>query len=86
MFIKILPSQVPMLWEHIKYAAVHADRLREGDVENYLNALLGDLLSDKAQCFVRMDGERLLLAVVITRFLSDGMTGDKSLLIQFCLR
>src|SRR4030042_3600426 len=82
MFIKVPPSQIPMLWEQIKFAAVSADRVNESDIPNYLNALLESLLSDKAQCFVRVDEQRMLLAVVVTRILQDGMTGDKSLLIQ----
>lgn len=82
MFIKVLPSQVPMIWEQIKYAVSNADRVDSRDLQNYLSNLLGTLLSDKAQCFVRLGPQRTLLAVVITRFMNDEMTGDKTLLIQ----
>jgi len=83
-FIKVPAQQIPLLWEHIKFAVVSADRIDERDLQNYLGNLLGDLLSDKAQCFVRMDEQRMLLAVVITRVMFDEMTGYRSLLIQ-CL-
>jgi hypothetical protein len=47
-----------------------------------LNRLLADLLSEKAQCFIRYNEARQLQAVVITRFIQDLITGEKSLLIN----
>lgn len=84
MFIRLLPSQVPRLWNQIKYAASNADRVNERDLPKYLTRLLHALMSEKAQCFIRLNEDRTLMAVVITRILIDDMTGDKSLLIQ-CL-
>lgn len=82
MFVKLLPNQIPSLWEQIKFAIVSADRIEEGARESYLINTLHALLSDQAQCYVRVDEQRLLQAVVITRFIKDEMTGDRTLLIQ----
>jgi hypothetical protein len=77
--IKLLPSQIPQLWDAIKYAAVHVNAIPEKDIPLYLNRLLASLLNDKAQCFVRMSNERELQAIAVTRFIKDEVTGDKSL-------
>jgi len=82
MFIKLLPQQIPQYWDAIKYAARNADRVSESDLPDYLNRLLYSLLSDKAQCFFRIDASRELLAVIITRLIMDELTGVKSLAIQ----
>ncbi len=84
MLIKLLPNQIPMLWNQIKFAAVNADRINEKDRESYLVRLLYSLLGNKAQCFIRLDESRILQAVIITRLMVDEMTGDNSLLVQ-CL-
>jgi hypothetical protein len=84
MFIKLLPSQVPQLWNQIKFAALKTDRLDDKDKEPYLNKLLAALLSDKAQCFIRLSEDRTLLAIVITRITADEISGAKALLIN-CL-
>lgn len=82
MIIRILPSQVPQLWEAIKFACVQADEVNKEDMPSYFNELLHTLLSDKAQCFVRLGDDRTLLMLAITRILVDKITGKKSLFIQ----
>jgi len=82
--IKLLPDQVPQLWEAIKFASLKADTIEEKDRQLYLNRLLQSLLSSKAQCFVRLDNERQLMALTITRIMNDEVTGEKSLFIN-CL-
>jgi len=82
MVIKILPTQIPQLWEIIKFAVTRADEVESKDLQPYFNELLHALLSDKAQCFVRLDDNRILLLLMITRISVDKITGRKSLFIQ----
>lgn len=84
MIIKVLPNQIPQLWDAIKFAAVSVDRIGENERPLYLNRLLAALLNDTAQCFVRMNGERQLQGIAITRFTQDEVTGERSLFIN-CL-
>jgi len=82
--IKLLSVQIVPLWETIKFVATKADEIDKKDLKPYLNELLHSLLSDNAQCFVRMDEKRTLLALMITRILINKMSGEKYLYIQ-CL-
>ena len=82
MIIRVLPVQIPKLWEVIKFACVQADEVNKENMPSYFNELLHSLLSDKAQCFLRLGDDRTLLAVLITRILVDKITGGKSLFIQ----
>lgn len=84
MVIRLTPTQVPQHWDVIKYAAVHAERIREKDRPMYLTRLLHALLSGTAQCFFRINEDRELLAVEITRIMVDEITGEKSLFLN-CL-
>lgn len=81
---RILPVQIPQLWEVIKFACVQADEVNKEDMPSYLNELLHALLSDKAQCFLRLGDDRTLLVLLVTRILVDKITGRKSLFLQ-CL-
>lgn len=78
MFVKLLPQQIPAFWETIKYAAVQADGVKENK-QVYLNKLLHSLLNDKSQCFARLDDERKLLAVLITKIEIDKISGESTL-------
>lgn len=82
MVTKLLPSQIPCLWEAIKFASISTDGIPLKDQPLYLNRLLAALLSEKAQCFVRLDDSRMLMALVITRLIFDEVTGEKSLFIN----
>jgi hypothetical protein len=79
MAIRILPNQIPMLWDTIKFIAVKVGIVGE---ELYFNQLLIDLLNDKAQCFVRLDHNRHLQALAITKFVQDTVTTEKSLVVS----
>ncbi len=79
MVIRITASQIPTLWEAIKFTAARSDRIPEKDLPLYLNRLLIALLNDKAQCFIRMDENKELLAIAITRIIQDEVTGEKTL-------
>lgn len=82
MHIRLLPTQIPSFWEAIKYATVQAGEVNEKDRQACLNELLHALLNEKAQCFVRLNDERRLLAILITRLQIDKVTGDKNLFAQ----
>ena len=84
MIIKLLSKQVPQLWDSIKYASSHVNRINGNELQKYLNTLLHALLNDKAQCFIRVSEEKKLQALALTRFVQDEVTGDKSLLVE-CL-
>jgi len=81
---RVLCMQVPVFWEAIKYCCVQADEVPEKSRPLYFSKLLQDLLSDKAQCFLVMDGEKILRSIAITRIIGNNVTGEKELEIQ-CL-
>jgi len=82
--VRILATQIPQLWEVVKFACTQADEVDKEDLPYYLNELLHALLSDKAQCFIRLGEDRTLLALISTRVMVDKITGKKYLFIQ-CL-
>lgn len=82
MIVRLLPTQIPAFWGAIKYAIVQTDEIEEKDQQRCLNKLLHSLLNDKSQCFVRLDDERKLLTVVVTKIVIDRITSEKSLQIQ----
>lgn len=82
MIVRILPVQIPVFWESIKFCTTQADEIDQKYQQEYLNALLHTLLSDKSQCFVRMDDSRILKALTITKMEIDKFLGGKSLTIQ----
>lgn len=84
MILKLLSIQIPKVWEVLKFAATQADEVDQQELQPYLNELLHALLSDKAQCFVRLDEKRTLLALMITRIKGNNRTGEKCLYLQ-CL-
>jgi len=69
-------------WELIKMAATTADEVDKKDLQPYLNELLHALLSDKAQCWIRIRNDRKITAVLITRITTDKTTLGKSLRLQ----
>jgi len=83
MVIRLLPSQVPKIWEQIKATALRTGGVSDNAIKQYCNLLLVNLLSNKAQCFVAIDNEdRTLRAVGLTRFTTNIITGDKTLFID----
>lgn len=84
MAIKITSEQIPVFWEAIKFACVNADFVPQRHTESYLNKLLYELLSGKAQCFVRLSDKKSLQAIAVTKILEDEVTGVKSLRLK-CL-
>jgi hypothetical protein len=84
MILKLLANQVPMFWEAVKFASIQADEVDSKDMPDYLNELLQSLLSEKAQCFIRLDDNRCLIGLLITRIQVNKITGVKVLNLQ-CL-
>ena len=82
MLIKLISTQVVDFWEVIKFAVTRVDEVDSKDLQLYLNELLHALLSDKAQCFVRLSKDRIIIALCITRIRADKITGKKYLFIQ----
>jgi len=80
--IKLIPKQIPIFWDTIKYSCKQADALHQENYQPYFNELLHALLSDKAQCFVRLNEKRVILGVLVTRFLGNKVTGEKELRLQ----
>ncbi len=81
---KILPVQIPLFWNSIKFACIKADNVKQEGMQVYFNELLQALLSDKAQCFVALNEDKVLASICVTRILVDKFYGNKELLVQ-CL-
>ena len=82
MTLKLLPVQIPAFWENIKLAVIRADEVDKKNRQGYLVELLPALLNEKAQCWIRIDDQRILNALMITRVSLNKVTGTKHLLLQ----
>lgn len=83
MAIRLKGKDIVDLWETIKFACDQADDIGDNK-QDYFNGLLCDLLCKKAQYFVRIDSERKLETIIITRIMIDNVRNEKVLLVQ-CL-
>ena len=79
---RLLATQIVPFWEAIKFSCIKADEVSEKDMPSYLNELLQALLSDKAQCFVVLNDERILQGITVTRIVTDKIFSKKELLLQ----
>jgi hypothetical protein len=84
MVIQLLPNQIEQVWDVIKFASKSVDHVPEIDAPKYFRELLISLLNGKSQCFVRVDEQKQLLGLWITRITLDEMTKERSLAIS-CL-
>lgn len=82
MIIQLMPQDIPQFWEAIKFTCKNADEVNEKDFPAYANELLIALLTEKAQCFVRLDDKRILHALVVTRVYDNKLTNEKYLFVQ----
>ena len=80
--IQVLPTQIPAIWEQIKFSAIKADEINMKDLQPYLNNLLHELLNGKAQCFIRLDDNRNLLALLVTNLSYDKITSETFLYLK----
>lgn len=82
MIIKILSAQVPVFWETIKFCETQSGEVNPDIRQLYFNNLLHSLLSDKSQCFVRLNEKRILMALMITKIEKNKLTLNNNLHIQ----
>ena len=82
MIVKLTPPQVSTYWELIKYANINGDLVSEDHRQVVLNETLHALLNETAQCFLRLDDNRQVIAVLLTRIQISKVSGDKLLYIQ----
>lgn len=82
MTIKLLPTQIPLVWEIIKWVCKQVNEIEEKALPAYCNELLQALLSNKAQCWIRLNGDKHLIALLITRLCFDKITDDKYIFLQ----
>lgn len=82
MTLLLTPREVPRFWEVIKKAVQEANKEEIAEWRTYANELLFALLNSKAQCFVRLDEDRILEAIAITRVLFDNRKMQSYLYVQ----
>lgn len=82
MTILLIPKDIPYFWEVIKKATKEANEVDEKNYATYFTELLHALLSSTAQCFVRLDENRVLEAIAITRVLADKDKQEKYLYVE----
>ncbi len=84
MHIRVMPSQIPQVWEAVKFAIVQLDEIPNEQMQDYCVWMLHQLLSEKAQCWVTLNEDRILLNVSITRIVVNQFTNELELHLQ-CL-
>ena len=82
MILKLLPNQIPMVWNYVKYAYHRVFNIDGNDLVIITNELLHSLLSERSQCFVKLDNERKVNAIIITKVVVDKYTGTKQFLLE----
>jgi len=82
MIIRLLPDQIPQLWDAIKVACKESIHINGDDLLVYTNKLLHLLLSDRAQCFVELNSDRRVVTIAVTRIVIDNYSNDKILLME----
>lgn len=82
MHIRVMPAQIPLVWEHIKYGVSQIGQVANESLSRYCIKLLCDLLSEKAQCWVQLNDERLLLNITVTKIVQDRDTNERELNVE----
>lgn len=82
MIYLLAPIDIPMFWEAIKKTEKDANNIQEDEMSMYMTELLHSLLSSDAQCFIRLDENRTLEALAVTRILMDKKRCVKYLFVQ----
>lgn len=82
MHIKLLPSQIPLVWEHIKFGIAQIGEVPNEEMSRFSVNLLCQLLSEKAQCWVTFNEERIILNISVTRIDQLIWTGEKELYLE----
>lgn len=79
MHIRVLPTQIPLVWEHVKWAVAQINEIPSENLREGLVRLLYGLLSEKAQCWVTLNEERVILNVSVTQIGDNTITGEREL-------
>lgn len=82
MVIELLPVDIPKYWDAIKFMATEADEVPADSKEAYFNDLLSKLLSSEAQCWIRLNDDRVMVGLFMTLITVDKLSGDKTLEIR----
>lgn len=82
MITRVLPNNIPKIWEVIKFTTSKTSGLEGNELQLYHIDLLHNLLNNKSQCFVRFDEDRKITAVEISRIVSDEITKEKTLFLE----
>ena len=77
--IRLLPAQVPQVWDAIKLAAVRSQEVSESALPQTCLRLLHGLLSDTVQCLVSLDEDRTILQIALTQVRVHQITGQRDL-------
>ena len=75
---RLLPLQVPLFWEVIKFAENEVN----GTDEKTFNNLLYKLLNSKTQCFVRLNEKRQLMCIFLTEIYTNPDTQEKGIALN----
>lgn len=72
MIYRLLPEQVPVYWDTIKYAATQANRLTtDAKLPVYLTNLLANIMSEKTQVWLCVSEDKTIKTVLLTRIFKD---------------
>lgn len=82
MFIRLLSRDIPRYWDIIKQAAKQVDEIDEKQFPAYARELLIALMSDKAQAWLRVDEQRQITLVCLTRILYNAQFDESYLYVQ----
>jgi len=82
MFIRLLSRDIPRYWDLIKQAVKQVDEVEASKFPAYTRELLIALMSDKAQAWIRVNEQREIVLICITRIMYNNQTDEKYLYIQ----
>ena len=82
MFIRLLSRDIPRYWELIKQAMKQVDEVDAKQFPAYARELLVALMSDRAQAWLRVDENRQITLVCLTRILHNTQFDEKYLYVQ----
>lgn len=82
MHIKVMPSQIPQVWEAVKFAIAQLNEVPDDQRPAYYVWILQELLSEHAQCWVTLNDDRILLNISITRIVENLWTKERELHIH----
>lgn len=82
MLLRVLPPQIPKIWDSVKYTIMKVAEVKEKDYQTVFNYTLRELLSEKMQCWVRLNEERRLVALLLSEIRINKITGEKDFMLS----